>query len=142
MAPSPTPHDHRRLDGDAGTALVELALILPFLAVLVFGTFDVGRGFSLENRLTNMAREGAFAAQYDPCDTTAVEAAARSEDPGVGAVDVSVTRPGGGSACGASAGDEVRVTVSRSLTVMTPLVAAVTGPTIVVRGTATVVVQG
>ena len=141
MARSLSPRS-RRAAGDAGTALLELALILPFLAVLVFGTFDVGRGFSLENRLTNMAREGAFAAQYDPCDTGAVTAAARAEDPGIGAVDVTVTRRGGGSACGTSAGDEVVVTVSRSLTVMTPLVAAVTGPTVEVRGTATVVVQG
>jgi Flp pilus assembly protein TadG len=39
--------------------LVELALLLPVLFLLVFGTIDVGRAVTIYIALTNAAREGA-----------------------------------------------------------------------------------
>jgi Flp pilus assembly protein TadG len=46
-------------------ALVEFAICLPFLALIVFGTLDVGRTFLLTQRAKNAARAGAFyAARY------------------------------------------------------------------------------
>src|SRR6187551_2341577 len=59
-----------RLHGDDGAALLEFALLLPFLATIVFGVLDLGRGFVLKSRLTSMAREGAFHAQFHPFDIT------------------------------------------------------------------------
>lgn len=51
---------------ERGVALVEFALLLPFIALLVFGTVDLGRGFSQQNRLKNASREGASWAQLHP----------------------------------------------------------------------------
>lgn len=44
---------------EKGAALAEFALVLPLLAILVFGTIDLGRVFRLSTRLENAAREGA-----------------------------------------------------------------------------------
>lgn len=44
---------------ERGTNVVELALMLPFLLMLVLGVLDIGRGFSTYIALTNAAREGA-----------------------------------------------------------------------------------
>jgi Flp pilus assembly protein TadG len=49
-----TPHrGHRR-----GIAAVELALLLPFLLMLLLGTWEVGRMLQIQQSLTNAAREG------------------------------------------------------------------------------------
>src|SRR5215211_6519497 len=45
--------------GEAGVALVEFALILPFLLLLVFGITDFGRAFFLRNDMTHLANETA-----------------------------------------------------------------------------------
>ena len=49
-----------------GVALVELALILPPLALVVMSAIDLGRMARFQNELTNAAREGAAIAQYHP----------------------------------------------------------------------------
>ena len=49
-----------------GVALVEFALVLPFLAIILFGIVDMGRAYRFENRLRNAAREGAQLAQSNP----------------------------------------------------------------------------
>jgi Flp pilus assembly pilin Flp len=48
-----------RCRSERGAALAEFALVLPLLAILVFGTIDAGRVFRLNTRLENAAREGA-----------------------------------------------------------------------------------
>jgi Flp pilus assembly protein TadG len=59
-----TPY-HRSLR--RGVASVELAMLLPILSLLLFGTVEVGNMFSAYLRLHNMAREGArCAALGDP----------------------------------------------------------------------------
>jgi Flp pilus assembly protein TadG len=42
-----------------GQGLLELALVLPFLLVIVFGVFDLGRVFFTTITLVSAAREGA-----------------------------------------------------------------------------------
>ncbi len=49
-----------------GSALVEFAIVLPFLVTLIFGTIDGARAFATWNRVKNGAREGAAFAQYFP----------------------------------------------------------------------------
>lgn len=49
-----------------GTAIVELALILPFLTTLVFGSIDLGRMAKVQNRMSNAAREAAAVIQLFP----------------------------------------------------------------------------
>lgn len=62
--------------GERGVAVVELALVLPVLAVVVFGTIDLGRIFRLQSRLASAAREGGAVVQVHPrsidsgCDGT------------------------------------------------------------------------
>jgi hypothetical protein len=42
-----------------GQGLIELALVLPFLLVVIFGVFDLGRVFFTTITLVSSAREGA-----------------------------------------------------------------------------------
>ncbi len=45
--------------GRAGQSLVEMAMVLPVLAVLTFGLVDFGRAYYFQVSITNAAREGA-----------------------------------------------------------------------------------
>jgi hypothetical protein len=50
----------RQLACDAGAAqIVEFAVVLPLLAVMVVGIFDFGQAFSIRQKLTFAARDGA-----------------------------------------------------------------------------------
>ena len=111
--------------------------MLPFLALVVFGTVDLGRAYQLRNRLTNAAREGAFYGQFHACDTSGIQAAAADEDPDLPA-EVSATT----TACPAPGGSDLTVTASAEMDILTPLVAVFTGGTVTVSGSSTVVVQG
>lgn len=61
---SRTPREER------GAALVELGIVLPILAVLLFGTIDFGWTFSKQLDVQHGAREGArlIAVNYKPTD--------------------------------------------------------------------------
>jgi hypothetical protein len=48
-----------------GAVAVELAVLLPVLLVLVFGTIEIGRGLEAAHLMTNAAREGARFAAMD-----------------------------------------------------------------------------
>ena len=49
--------------GEDGAQLLELAFVLPLLAVLIVGILDFGEAYNLKQKLNNAAREGArFAA--------------------------------------------------------------------------------
>jgi hypothetical protein len=45
--------------GRAGQSLVEMAMVLPVLALLTFGLLDFGRAYYYQVSITNAAREGA-----------------------------------------------------------------------------------
>ena len=49
----------RRRAGEAGTAVVEFALIVPLLLLIVFGILDFGRALNYLNDSTQLARAGA-----------------------------------------------------------------------------------
>ena len=49
----------RRVRGERGAALVEFALILPVLALLLFGMLDFGKAFNYWIDETHLANEGA-----------------------------------------------------------------------------------
>ena len=46
--------------GDRGAALIEFAVMLPVMAILLFGVIDLGRAYHVKNQLKNAAREGAI----------------------------------------------------------------------------------
>lgn len=74
----------KQLWGTGGAQLLELALALPFLAVLAVGVSDFGGAYNLRHILTNAAREAARITASNPlsdssCTTTtpcSIEAAA------------------------------------------------------------------
>jgi Flp pilus assembly protein TadG len=130
----------RRGRGDHGTAVVEFALVLPFLAVLALGTVDLGRAFQLKNRLTNAAREGAVYGQFHPCDTAEIQRAVDDEDPKISALN-GYSRTVSVSGCPNTPAGNLTVTASSTMTVLTPFVSAITGKTVTVSGKSTVAVQ-
>jgi Flp pilus assembly protein TadG len=56
---------------ERATQIVEFAVSLPLLMVLVVGIFDFSGAFSLKQKLTNAAREGARAAAAGPANDLA-----------------------------------------------------------------------
>ncbi|MEW6474952.1 MAG: TadE/TadG family type IV pilus assembly protein [Actinomycetota bacterium] len=145
--------------GQAGTALVEFAILLPLVALISFGAIDLGRAFRAVNEVRNAAREGAAHAQLNPsrlaglgCTTpdTAQWHARNEGGSGGTTLAIDVSTPGGtfssaDAGCAplaptASRGQSITFTVSRPFNVLTPFVRAVTGnPTI--RSSVTVRVQ-
>ena len=59
----------RTASGEAGTELLEFALILPFLLVMLVGIVDFGEAWALKDKLTGAARDGARVAVADFNDT-------------------------------------------------------------------------
>src|SRR5262249_10700251 len=52
-------HGRQTRSSENGQALVELALILPFLLLLIFGVLDLGKALGYKNDQTNLADVGA-----------------------------------------------------------------------------------
>jgi Flp pilus assembly protein TadG len=153
----------RRCRGDNGALLVELAFSAVVLFVVVFGVIDLGRSYSLQNRLANASREGAAIAQFKPGNVNTGCASgsnivdrASNEDTGLASASgftVTVAKQVGASnvaftGCGlpvgttVSAGDTVVVTVSANFSVVTPVIASMIGNTVVLSKSTSVVVQG
>lgn len=148
----------RRRRGQHGVALVEFALVMPFLAIIVFGTIDLGRVFTLQNRLKNAAQAGAVYAQVFPSqvtntgicgDPSNITYKALQEDSGAtSGFTVSVTNTDTNSAvtgCNATSippGTHLKVTVQANFAVLTPFISNFIGNPASVKGTSEVVVQG
>jgi Flp pilus assembly protein TadG len=101
---------------DRGAAAVEFALLLPLLALLVFGIVDFGRGLNAQITLTQAAREGArMAALGEP--NANVVSGTQGAATGLSPVSVTVT------SCPADAGAGVNaiVQVSYTFTFLTPV---------------------
>ena len=58
----------RHADNERGQALVEFALILPFLLIVLMGIFEVGRAWQRFQVITDVAREAARVAAYANTD--------------------------------------------------------------------------
>jgi len=104
----------RKAPRDRGAAAVEFALLLPLLALLVFGIVDFGRALNAQITLTQAAREGArMAALGEPNVVSSTQAAATGLSP----VSVTVTS----CPVGAAAGVNATVKVSYTFTFLTPV---------------------
>ncbi|WP_436794008.1 TadE/TadG family type IV pilus assembly protein [Actinospongicola halichondriae] len=144
---------------DRGASLVELALLAPAMMLIVMGTLDLSRGYRMQIQLENGAGQGAAYARISPNDVDCagnddIVGAVTNEDPELASLtDFSVvvlTENGSGdlvvpvTGCGGttvSAGDRVRVDVSATFDVVTPLVERVVGESISLTGSNEVVVQ-
>jgi Flp pilus assembly protein TadG len=154
----------RRRTGRAGrqrgAALVEFAICEPVLAILAFGVVDLGRAYSLTQQARAAAREAAlFAAGHpgqlhDVANTACADPANatwRGANAGAGSFSFTFTpdlanpttdcNPATMPA-GLSAGQPLRVTASRTMTLFTPLVGAMVGNPVRVSATVCVDVAG
>lgn len=114
---------------DAGSAAVEMALILPLLALLALGVSEFGRIYFAAITVADAARAGAqYGAQntVTSTDSAAINQAARNEAGDIGAIAASSNRfcrcPDGSSpsctgTCTGYGIPEVFVRVSTSMTV-------------------------
>ena len=133
--------------GDRGVALVELALLLPFLAIIVCGTVDFGRYYQAWNATKNAAREGALYAERYPMsqqrtaacpfpdnitDKATQELDQNSSDATFSvvvtpAVPGGCVEPKGDGTDPILPGDTITVTVSRHVELITPIMSAIIG---------------
>jgi Flp pilus assembly protein TadG len=59
----------RLVDRDRGAALVEAALVIPFLLLLTFGIWTTARAWNINNTMEHAAREAArYGATVEPWD--------------------------------------------------------------------------
>jgi hypothetical protein len=66
-----------------GTSLLELAIVLPFLLLLVLGAIDFGRAYYLSIEVANAARAGVQYGVRNPSDFVGMQNAATSDAPDV-----------------------------------------------------------
>lgn len=110
-----------RRRAEAGTALIEFALVLPILLVLAMGMLDFGRAFHLKGLLDQAAREGARIAVVTTPDLDLVTARVNSVLGSGGA------SPGTIAVVGPDPAHMVTVTVTSTFTFITPGVFALIG---------------
>ncbi len=127
-----------------GQSIVEVALVLPLLALLLTGLLDFGRAFFVSVALNDAAAEGAVYAAARPTDTDGITARARGSLEGTplinpAQVQVSVTCAGGN--CSAvTGGSAITVTTTYPFTFITPIIGNMFGGTLTLRARAVSVI--
>jgi len=125
-----------------GLALVEFAILLPFLSVLVFGVIDVGRALSAWNEAKGAARGAAFYASTAPyrqqstgacTDPNNASFHGRAEGGNEFTFEFSPTLPCKSGALTdpervAVAGETMTVTAVRDFELLTPMMEGILGP--------------
>ncbi len=111
---------------ERGQSIVEVALVLPLLALLLTGLLDFGRAFFVTVALNDAAAEGAVYAATNPTDTTGITARARGSLEGTPLINqtqvqVNVTCAGGNCAT-ITGGSAITVTTRYPFTFITPLI--------------------
>jgi Flp pilus assembly protein TadG len=106
----------RRREG--GQSLAELAMLLPVLMLILLGSFDLGRAFSVWMALANGSREGArYACLYPTADLADIRRVATADMAAEGiapsAVTIEVSAPHG-----TGEGNPIRVTAQYSMPLM------------------------
>ncbi len=110
---------------ERGAALVEAAVILPFLILLVLGTIDLARAYFDAAKVQEAAQEGAIYASYNPQPATEIVTRTTETITNLGfdASDVVIT-------VGCPDTDQAEVTVSYTFNMITPIVSNIIGPDI------------
>lgn len=157
--------DTWRPSPERGSAIVEFAIVLPLLALVVFGTVDLGRVFRLQSRLVNAAREGGAFAQFRPANVNVgcdggqnIVDRVLGEDAGLAGLpgfDVEVLKKDAASGSltpyvgcrttspvSVAPGDVVVVRARATFSPLTPFISALVGSTVTVTGRQEVVAQG
>lgn len=113
-----------------GAAAVEMAFVAMLLVLLVMGVADLGRVIFTYIGIQDAAQEGAIYGSFEPSNEDAIKSrAADSIDyPSLTPADVIVTCPDGDP--NAPGGSRVSVTVSHSVSLITPIVGQMFGGSI------------
>jgi Flp pilus assembly protein TadG len=135
-----------RARSEKGVALVEFALLLPVLALLLFGLLDFGKAFNYWIDETHLANEGARWAvvnknpnssgtlqQYIRSQATTPELRDGGTSSVSGPLSVCITFPGGTS----NVGDPVRVTVETTYNWLGLIADRISVASSTIRGSAT-----
>lgn len=115
-----------------GQALVEVALITPFLLVVIMGTIDIGRLLFASVALEEAAQEGALYAAYEPCSTPAIEERVRSSSDAAEVVGASILVSPDSPEPGT-----ITVSVSFNFSMLTPFVQDLLGLTVPIGSSVT-----
>lgn len=94
--------------GEAGQALVEIAIALPILLALLVGIFEFARAYNVQQVITNAAREGAREGVLPTSGQAAAVSRANDRLSDANITSGTVTYSCSGSC---STGDEVQVTI-------------------------------
>jgi Flp pilus assembly protein TadG len=151
---------------ERGAALVELALILPILAMIALSSIDLGRTASFHNKMSNAAREAATVAQFTPTavnsgcngDRNILDRVRKQNETLAGEPGYEVTVAKKNTTTGAltpytgcttttpslsfAAGDRIVITIEADVTMSGPASMAFVGNVAHLRRTVEVVVQG
>lgn len=120
-------HRRRPDSSEQGAALVEMALVAPFLLLLLLGLIEFGWLFGQFNAVRHATREGARIAAVDAAQSgnqctiySTVESSLEGLDAGLSNLDVTLTGGGG------MVGDPASITVSVDVNGLTnaPLISA------------------
>jgi len=106
---------------DSGSALVEVALVLPIILVLAMGMLDFGRAFHTKSLLDQAAREGCRLAVVTAPDVALVQSRVTS------ILATGGITPGAITVIGPDASRMITVTVNATFTFATPGVFAFVG---------------
>lgn len=119
----------RKLRCERGQQLAELAIVLPFLVLILLGAIDLGRAFRTYTSLTNAAREAARYAAVNSTATSGQVSAVVNQELGgslggcvSGTLEVVAPTP---SAVGR--GNVYTLTVRCKFQIVTPLLGAAIG---------------
>ena len=107
---------------EMGAALIEAAILLPFILLLALGVVDLGRAFHVSAAVQEAAQEGVIYASFNPDDPTGAIARAEEaiQSPDITG-SVTVTCP---------TSDQVTVTVAHTFNLITPLISRIAGDSI------------
>ena len=95
---------------EGGNALVEFALIFPFLVLIIAGIIDLGQGVYAYGVVASAAREGARFAITDPHNDSGIVSQAKANTAALNPSQVNVTKGCFPNSC--SAGGWITVTVT------------------------------
>ncbi len=112
-----------------GQGMAELAVILPLLLVILFGTLDLGRAFYTYIGLTNAARE---AARYAAVNDSSASITQVQQELNSGGSDISGCAAGTltySATGGGARGTDYTVNVSCRFTLVTPFMSSILGAT-------------
>lgn len=125
----------RFLRSERGQTMVETAIVLPVVVFMLVAMVDAGRVFHAWLVVTNSAREGARAGATGQ-SLPVVESRIEASMAGWLCSDAETTCTNNGNIQGTS-GLPLQVQVTRDVTLLSPLIAALWGNTVTLTGDAT-----